>query len=98
MGVKYMQLWEEMALARKEAKSEGRAEGKAEGESSKLIELICKKLRKGLLSEQIAEHLEEDLATVQSIYEIALPYAPDFDGEKVFEAWMKYEKDSCIIE
>lgn len=94
MGVKYMQLWEEMALARKEAKSEGRAEG----ESSKLIELICKKLRKGLLPEQIAEHLEEDLATVQSIYEIALPYAPDFDGEKVFEAWMKSEKDSCSIE
>lgn len=88
IGVKYMQLWEEMALARQEAKEEGISEGRLEGQSCKLIEQICKKIRKGYLPEQIAESLEEELSIVQSVYQTAQQYAPEYEEEKVFSAWM----------
>lgn len=88
IGVKYMQLWEEMALARQEAKEEGISEGRLEGQSCKLIEQICKKIRKGYLPEQIAESLEEELSMVQSVYQTAQQYAPEYEEEKVFSAWM----------
>lgn len=84
-----MQLWEEMALAREEAKAEGRTEGKAEGENSKLIALICKKLKKNKSVEEIAEELETDLHIVQDICKAAQPFAPEFDENKVYEAWTK---------
>lgn len=83
IGVKYMQLWEEMALAREEAK----AEGKAEGENSILVGLICRKLRKNKSIEQIAEELENDVSVVRDICRAAQPFAPDFDENKVYEAW-----------
>ena len=85
IGVKYMQLWEEMALAREEAKAEGRTEGKA----ANFIVLICKKLKKNKSVEEIAEELETDFAIVQDICEVARPFAPEYDENKVFEAWMK---------
>ena len=85
IGVKYMQLWEEMALAREEAKAEGRTEGKA----ANFIVLICKKLKKNKSVEEIAEELETDFAIVQDICEVARPFAPEFDENKVFEAWKK---------
>lgn len=80
-----MQLWEEMALAKQEA----REDGISTGESKKLIEQICKKLRKGLMSEEIAELLEEDLSTVQEICEAAASYAPNYEEEKVLSAYLK---------
>ena len=80
-----MQLWEEMALAKQEA----RKDGISTGESKKLIEQICKKLRKGLTSEEIAELLEEDLSTVQEICEAAASYAPNYEEEKVLSAYLK---------
>ncbi|MBP3604695.1 MAG: Rpn family recombination-promoting nuclease/putative transposase [Lachnospiraceae bacterium] len=80
IGVKYMQLWEEMALARKE------------GERNKLIALVCKKLRKGLSVMQIAEMLEEDLSVVQDIYEVALSYAPNYEEEEVLIAWIEHHE------
>ena len=93
IGVKYMQLWEEMALAREEAKAEGRTEGKAEGrtegENCKLIALISKKLKKNKSVEEIAEELETDFAIVQDICEVARLFAPEYEENKVFEAWMK---------
>ncbi|MBQ2936735.1 MAG: Rpn family recombination-promoting nuclease/putative transposase [Lachnospiraceae bacterium] len=85
IGVKYMQLWEEMALAKEEAKLEGRMEG----ENCKLIKQICKKLQKGILPDDIAEILEEDLAIVKSICKIAQKYAPAYDSDKVLEAWLE---------
>lgn len=88
-----MQLWEKMALVRQEAKAEGHTAGhiagRAEGERSKLIKLICKKSRKGLTSEEIAELLEEDSATVQEICEAAASYAPNYEEEKVLSAYLK---------
>ncbi len=92
MGVKYMQLWEEMALARQEAREEGREAGMTAGESKKLIAQTCIKLRKGLVAEQISEMLEEDLSTIQDICELAKPFHPDYDNKKVLDAWYKSGK------
>lgn len=81
IGVKYMQLWEEMALA------------KEEGRERSFIELICKKIRKNKTVEQIADELEADVTVVQSIYSIALLYAPGYEEDKVFDAWMKEKQN-----
>ncbi len=48
-----------------------------------IIELICKKLRKGKSVYQIAEELEEDEFTIQAIVNIAEKYAPEYDVEKI---------------
>ena len=63
------------------------AEGKLEGEECKLIEQVCKKLKKEKSVEIIAEELEEEAEKIQSICEAAVAYAPEFDCEKVYRAW-----------
>ena len=95
MGVKYMQLWEEMAYAREEGLEEGRAvgleegravgleegrtEGRAEGERKKLIQIICRMLQKDKTPEEIAENLEESADYVKEIYQAAEKCAYDCD-------------------
>lgn len=64
-GVKYMQAWEERELDRQEAHAAGRQEGM----QLKLKELIVKKMMKGKNSQEIADDLEEDLETIQSLIE-----------------------------
>lgn len=59
IGVKYMQAWEEIELAK--------IEGRQEGERGKLKELIKKKLNKGKAVVQIAEELEEETDTVAEL-------------------------------
>lgn len=88
MGVKYMQRWEEIAYAREE----GRIYGKTEGELLKLINLICKKIKKGQSPEEIAEVLEEEIETVLPIYNLAVGFAPEYDCEKIFKKY--YSCDS----
>lgn len=84
---------EGMEEGRKEGMAEGRAEGKTagreEGKASKLVELVCRKLKKGKSAETIAEELEEDLKKVQAICELAKPFEPEYDSEKVFKAFYK---------
>lgn len=70
-----------------ENRAEGRIEGKIEGKMQTIIDLICKKLRKGKTAEVIAEEVEHDLQTVQEICEVAALFAPEYDGEKVAEEW-----------
>ncbi len=91
MGVKYMQLWEEMAYAREEGLEEGRTEGRAvgleegrtegraEGERKKLIQIICRMLQKDKTPEEIAENLEESADYVKEIYRAAEKCAYDCD-------------------
>ena len=67
--------------------AEGKMEGKLEGEERKLIEQVCKKLKKEKSVEIIAEELEEEAEKIQSICEAAVAYAPEFDCEKVYRAW-----------
>lgn len=53
----------------------------------------CKKIRKNKTVEQIADELEADVTVVQSIYSIALLYAPGYEEDKVFDAWMKEKQN-----
>lgn len=59
---------------------------RAEGRTEKLVELVCRKLRKGKEAEAIAEDLEEDLHNIIRICEIASNYSPEYDSKKVYEA------------
>ena len=70
----------------KEEYQAGMEEGRAEGANRKLIQLICRKLRKGKTPAQIAEELEEDEIRVKVICDMAEEYAPLYDEEKVTEA------------
>ena len=64
----------------------GREEGRAEGKELNLIEMVCKKLRRGKEVWQIADELEEDEVRIQVICDAAAAFAPEYDSEKVFEA------------
>ena len=57
------------------------------GENRKLIELICKKLKKNKSVECIAEELEESPENIQQICTIAAAYAPDYDCDKICREW-----------
>ncbi len=81
MGGQYKEL--EWIKAWREAEAKGKAEGKAEGAEEQLINMICRKLKKGKTVSQIAEELEEDEATIQSIVNTAEKYAPEYDIEKI---------------
>lgn len=61
--------------------------GVQKGALRKLIEQICRKMAKGKTTEVIADELEEDIAVIQGIYEIALAFAPDYDCSAIYEAW-----------
>ena len=61
----------------------GEKNGISIGEEKKLIEQICKKMKKNLGAEEIANILEEDEKIVQRIYDAALSFAPDYDIEKI---------------
>ena len=70
---------------RRVSRAEGKAEGKAEGEKYHLVKQICRKMKKDMAAEEIAELFEEDVDEVQRIYDIALRYAPDFDVDRITE-------------
>lgn len=53
--------------------------GISHGEKRKLVELVCKKLKKGYSVSQIAEALEEEQSLIKRICEVAQKYAPDYD-------------------
>ena len=65
IGVKYMQEWEEKILEKRKA----RAEGLAEGQTITLIQQMKKKIQKSKTLIQIADELEEEPDTIQSLYE-----------------------------
>lgn len=55
------------------------------GEEQKLIELVCKKVKKGKTLEIIAQELEEETDSVAAIYEAVLNAAPDYDIDRIRE-------------
>lgn len=79
-GVKYMQRWEEIAYARQEGYEEARNEG-----IQRDIASICKKLTKGKSIEQIADELEQELARISEICQIAEKYAPAYDQNAIYQ-------------
>ena len=60
--------------------------GLEQGETYQLVKQICKKLRAGKDTEQIALEVEESVEWVQEICDIAEHFAPEYDAQKVFEA------------
>ena len=81
IGVKYMQEWEEKILEKRKARAEGlaegraagliagRTEGRAEGQTITLIQQMKKKIQKSKTLIQIADELEEEPDSIQSLYE-----------------------------
>lgn len=68
-----------------ETRRVSRAKGREEGAKIQLIKQICRKMKKDMAAEEIAEQLEENVDEVQRIYDIALRYAPDFDVDRITE-------------
>lgn len=83
-GVKYGE-----KIGEKRGEKRGERRGAKRGQELKLIDLICRKLRKGKRPEQIAEELEEGMESIAGICKAASAFAPDYDCEKVYKAWKK---------
>ena len=62
-----------------------REDGKREGCDKHLMEQICKKLAKGKDIEMIADEVEEEVATIAPIVEIAQKYAPDYNVDAIYD-------------
>lgn len=58
-------------------------------EETKEIQLICKKLAKGCAPTEIADALESELDLIADKICFAENFAPDYDFNKVYEAWQR---------
>ena len=70
----------------KQCEERGEKRGEKRGEMLKLISMVCKKLKKGNTTEEIAEILEERLEDIQAINIAAKAFAPEYDVEKIYLA------------
>ena len=59
-------------------------EERKNGKEIKLIEMVSKKILKGMSPEEIAETFEESLDDVKEIYDIAVKYAPNYDADEIY--------------
>ena len=66
---------------RTEGRKEGRVEGRAEGRYCNLIALLREKILKGKDAVTAADELEEDLDTIQPLYELIKQYPEESDEE-----------------
>ena len=64
--------------------NDGIEEGIAKGIEKGLVQMVCKKMRKGKPLERIAEELEEDITIITPIYEAANRFSPDYDSDLVY--------------
>ena len=71
-------------------------DGYSEGEEKKLIELICKKMKKNCSAEEIADLLEEDKAKVETIYNTALDFSPDYNIERIWKKLGGRKKQTAV--
>lgn len=69
---------------KEDARQEGRQEGREEGKLANIIALVCRKLKKGMQADGIAELLEEDYRLIQQICEAAESCGTD-DETKIFD-------------
>ena len=54
-----------------------------EARAEQLVELVCKKLKKGMPVSRIAAELEEEESRIRKIVEISEKYAPDYDVKSI---------------
>ena len=78
---------EGIAQGMAEGMAQGMARGRAEGELKEAIRLILIKIKKQQSPEQIADFLELDLNFVKVICQIAVPMAPDYNLDKIYEKY-----------
>ena len=90
VGVKLMQKWEELAYAREE----GELEGEKKGELVLLVILVCRKIKRGLTPETIADQLERELPEIKRICDVIEDTA-DYDEKKIVEKLMEERMCSC---
>ena len=64
---------------------DGEEEGKEEGKVLLLIQLVCRKLRKGKAAAVIAEELEEELETIEQICAVAEQCGLNEEPEKMYD-------------
>lgn len=87
-----MEVREEMREeVRTEVREEVRTEVREEGAARKLIEQVCKKIKKGKEPACIADELEEPVWYIEEICRIAKKQEPEYTSEAVYEDW-KTEK------
>ncbi len=88
--VKQSEEWEAVRMSILEIGLEqGIKLGIERGMEQGLIELVCKKLRKGKSVICISEEVEQEYELISCICEIAEMYAPEYDQKKVYEAFRK---------
>ena len=58
--------------------------------ASKITEVLVK----GKSLEDIADDLEENVDDIRPMYETAVAFSPDYDVEKVYEAYRKDKENS----
>lgn len=80
IGVKYMQAWEEKILDRLDALEEGRSEGR----TIEQLDLIRKKMSKGLSCQAIAEFLETEEDDIRTLMNCIASH-PDLTNEQICE-------------
>ena len=60
------------------------------------VERVCKKMRRGISVQDAADMLEEDISLIQEVYDIAADFAPEYDTEKIMDAFIKKIKEKDI--
>ena len=76
-----------------ESEERGKEKGKEQGEETKLISLVCKKIRKNKAVSVIAEELEEPEEKISLICETARRFAPDYDADQIYAVLAKKETE-----
>ncbi|MEH2932059.1 hypothetical protein VSQ48_19560 [Candidatus Ventrimonas sp. KK005] len=71
--------------------NQGITMGITQGSEKKLIQLVCRKLRKKKSPETISEELEEELEVIQKICKAAKGCGPDYNWEQIYKK-MSLEK------
>lgn len=53
------------------------------------MEIVCNMLRKGRTPVEIVDVLGENVKTIEHLFKVAEAFAPEFEFEKVIDAWIK---------
>ena len=85
MGIYEYNEEEHLRKEREYAEKRGWDQGWKECERYKIIELVCKLMKKGMTVSEISNLFDENEQLIQKIYDTALPYAPNYNIDKIFE-------------
>lgn len=80
--------------AREDGIELGKRLGQQQGQQLKVVQQICKKIKKGKTIEEIADDLEENPEDIRDIYETALQFAPDYDCELIYKKMLGEDQEN----